>query len=41
MVTNSDGTGKDITRATEAIISRMAQTDTNQEFLETLTEDIF
>lgn len=41
MVTNSDGTGKDITRATEAIISRMSQTDTNQEFLETLTEDIF
>lgn len=41
MVTNSDGTGKDITRATEAIISRMAKTDTNQEFLETLTEDIF
>jgi transcription termination factor Rho len=41
MVTNSDGTGKDITRATEAIISRMAQTDTNQEFLETLSEDIF
>jgi transcription termination factor Rho len=41
MVTNTDGSGKDITRATEAIISRMAQTDTNQEFLETLTEDIF
>lgn len=41
MVTNSDGTGKDISRATEAIISRMAKTDTNQEFLETLTEDIF
>ncbi len=41
MVTNTDGSGKDITRATEAIISRMAQTDTNQEFLETLTEDTF
>ncbi len=41
MVTNSDGSGKDITRATEAIISRMAQTDTNQEFLETLSADIF
>ena len=32
--------GEDYTNATEALIQRIAQTDTNQEFLETLTEDV-
>jgi transcription termination factor Rho len=36
-----NGAGMDITSATEAIIQRMAQTDDNQQFLETLTEDNF
>jgi transcription termination factor Rho len=32
--------GDDYTNATEALIKRISQTDTNQEFLETLTEDV-
>jgi transcription termination factor Rho len=32
--------GEDYTNATEALIKRISQTDTNQEFLETLTEDV-
>jgi transcription termination factor Rho len=35
-----NGAGMDITNATEAIIQRLARTDNNQEFLETLSEDI-
>jgi transcription termination factor Rho len=31
----------DITNATEALLQRMAQTQNNQEFLETLTEEQF
>src|SRR3990172_3266279 len=34
-----NGAGMDITNATEAIIQRLARTDNNQEFLETLSED--
>jgi transcription termination factor Rho len=34
-----NGAGMDITNATEAIIQRLARTENNQEFLETLSED--
>jgi transcription termination factor Rho len=34
-----NGAGMDITQATEAILSRLAQTENNMEFLETLTKD--
>jgi transcription termination factor Rho len=34
-----NGAGMDITNATEAILQKMARTENNQEFLETLTED--
>src|SRR4030065_344451 len=34
-----NGAGMDITNATEAILQRMARTDTNLEFLETLQAD--
>jgi len=34
-----NGAGMDMVGATEAIIDRVRRTDTNEEFLETLTED--
>jgi transcription termination factor Rho len=39
LVDAPNGTGMDITTATEAILHRLAQTENNLEFLETLTED--
>jgi transcription termination factor Rho len=41
LVDAPDSSGMDITTATEAILHRMAQTENNIEFLETLTEDSF
>jgi transcription termination factor Rho len=34
-----NGAGMDLTQATEAILGRLAQTENNMEFLETLTKD--
>jgi transcription termination factor Rho len=36
-----NGAGMDITNATEAIIARLAQTENNEEFLETLKTESF
>jgi transcription termination factor Rho len=36
-----NGAGLDIAKATEAIIKRIAHTENNLEFLETLTEENF
>jgi transcription termination factor Rho len=36
-----NGAGMDITNATEAIVQRISRTENNQEFLETLTDEVF
>jgi len=38
MIDPPNGQGVDITMATEALLKRIAQTENNMEFLETLTE---
>lgn len=40
MVPPPNGAGYDVASATEALLKRMRQTDTNYEFLETLTKDL-
>jgi hypothetical protein len=39
LIDGSNGSGMDITNATEAILTRIAQTDNNLEVLETLAVD--
>lgn len=39
MIDPPNGSGMDVVNATEAFLQRFARTDTNMEFLETLTED--
>jgi hypothetical protein len=39
MTAPPNGAGMDITTATEAILTRLSQTENNIEFLETLTKD--